>query len=135
MEFITVYANFECPICLDSMDKGCTAKCGHLFCEICIKQIEKCSICREKLDSVKPKEVVKIKEVVKEVVKIKEVIREKEVFINKKSSSGNNYMTINCAYPATHPDKKEEDKSKSKSQNKSKSKSKVKLEEEECILI
>lgn len=41
--------DFECPICFSIMFKVCELdRCGHLYCEDCIKQMKDCSICKNK---------------------------------------------------------------------------------------
>ena len=41
----------RCPICLDSMVKPQTIKCGHVFCQDCLSQalriLNVCPICKE----------------------------------------------------------------------------------------
>ena len=42
----------ECPICFDVIETGSLkiSGCGHKYCETCFKQIDKCSICRRKIN-------------------------------------------------------------------------------------
>ena len=38
-----------CPICLENERNTISLPCKHLFCDICIKQVNKCPICRRKI--------------------------------------------------------------------------------------
>uniref|UniRef100_A0A0D9XA03 RING-type domain-containing protein n=1 Tax=Leersia perrieri TaxID=77586 RepID=A0A0D9XA03_9ORYZ len=44
---------FTCPVCLNKLEQPSTTKCGHIFCESCIKQSikaqKKCPTCRTSL--------------------------------------------------------------------------------------
>ncbi|XP_015695893.1 E3 ubiquitin-protein ligase RNF4-like isoform X1 [Oryza brachyantha] len=44
---------FTCPVCLNKLDQPFTTKCGHIFCENCIKSSikaqKKCPTCRKSL--------------------------------------------------------------------------------------
>lgn len=56
---LTIYETFnrrredltECTVCMNELtqDNTWSTPCGHIFCENCILQLEKCAICRKDL--------------------------------------------------------------------------------------
>lgn len=41
----------ECPVCMNEISEEnlWSTKCGHMYCESCIFQLEKCAVCRNDL--------------------------------------------------------------------------------------
>ena len=47
---IELKKEISCPICFDIIENLKITGCGHKYCNECFKKIDKCSICRKKIN-------------------------------------------------------------------------------------